>query len=137
MALRRPAVYRRNEIIFQDFLDYDDGSLQFRYILGKYDGEPYETVAETFDYPFPEEKGGSVVSRIDYTVEGSLITIDNWEINWRDEWPLRLSIQFLTNCLFKQSDGFVVRVNKDAYSFFVSEDFIPLTNDEFDYLVSS
>jgi hypothetical protein len=135
MAIRRPSVYRQREFVFQDFFYFQDGESQLRYILGKYDGEPYEVVPQTFDYPTPEFKGGDIVSRIDYTITGKLITIDNWEVNWRDEWPLRLALQFLLNCLYSSALGYSVRVQKDTYPFWVSETLFPLTNDPNDYLL--
>lgn len=135
MAIRRPSVYRQDLFVFQDFLYYEDGPEQGRYILGKYDGEPYELVGQTFDYPSPDFRGGAIVSRIDYTVIGEVVTIDSWEVNWRDEWPLRLAAQFLTNCLYPSGKGYVIRVNKEAYPFWVSENFFPLTNEPDDFLM--
>lgn len=135
MAIRRPTVYNQNEFVFQDFSYADDPPREYRYILVKYDGERYESVGQTFDYPSPDLRGGSVVARIDYTVEGKLITIDHWEVFWRDEWPLRLAVQFLTNCLYSGGQGYAVRVGKDAESFWVSEWFVPLGNTPGDYLI--
>lgn len=137
MAIRRPSVYSNGLFVFQDFLYHEDEEegAELRYILAKYDGAPYETVGETFDYPAPGLKGGSVVARVDYTIVDKLITIDNWEVYWMDEWPLRLAIQFLTNCLYSKGQGYGVRVNKDAYAFWVSEWFTPLSNDPDDYLI--
>lgn len=135
MAIRRPTVYTNNDFIFQDFFYHEGDTEELRYIIAKYDGLPYETVAETFDYPTPDLRGGSEVARIDYTVEGKLVTIDSWEINWRDEWPLRLAVQFLTNCLYSQWQGYTVRVRKEAYPFWVSEWFNPLSNDPNDFLI--
>ena len=135
MAIRRPSIYRQDLFAFQDFLHYEDGPEQGRYILGKYDGEPYELLQQTFDYPIPNFRGGGIVSRIDYTLVGNLITVEHWEINWRDEWPLRLAAQILVNCLYPERKGFLVRVNKDAYPFWVSENFFPVTNERDDYLI--
>lgn len=135
MAIRRPSVFSQNQFVFQDFLYHEEDNVELRYIQAKYDGYSFSEVAETFDYPTPDLKGGPVVARLDYTVEGKLITIDSWEINWRDEWPLRLATQFLVNCLYSKWQGYTVRVNKDAYPFWVSEGFSPLTNDPNDYLI--
>lgn len=136
MAIRRPTVFNKNQFVFQDFFYAEDGPAELRYILAKFDGEIYETVGDTFDYPSPDLKGGSEVARIDYTVEGKLVTIDHWEVYWRDEWPLRLAFQFLLNCLYSQWQGYTVRVDKDAYPFWVSERFKPLSNDPNDFLVN-
>lgn len=136
MAIRRPSVYRQGVFIFQDFPYFQDGASQLRYVLGKYDGEPYESVAQTFDNPAPGLRGGSIVSRIDYTVTGKLLTIDSWEVNWRDEWPLRLAFQFLTNCLYSSAQGYSARVQKDVYPFWVSENLFPVSNDQNDYLLN-
>ena len=135
MAIRRPSVHRQGEFVFQDFLYFQDGASELRYVLGKYDGEPYESVAQTFDFPAPGLRGGSIVSRIDYTVSGKLLTIDSWEVNWRDEWPLRLAFQFLTNCIYSAAQGYSVRVHKDVYSFWVSENLFPVSNDPNDFLL--
>lgn len=137
MAIRRPSVYRNNIFVFQDFLYFEGEDEELRYILAKYDGDVYEKVEETFDFSTPDYKGGGVVARIDYTVQDKLVTIDHWEINWRDEWPLRLAIQFLTNCLYSGWLGYTVRVSKDAYPFWVSERFGPLSNDPNDYLLKT
>lgn len=138
MAIRRPSVYSRNQFVFQDFFYCEEGISESRYILAKYDGEVYETVGETFDYPSPDLKGGHIVARIDYTVEGGIINavkIDHWEVNWRDEWPLRLAFQFLANCLYSRWQGYTIRVEKDAYPFWVSEWFTSLSNDPYDFLI--
>jgi hypothetical protein len=135
MAIRRPSVYNQNQFVFQDFFYADDEISELRYIVAKYDGEVFHEVGETFDYPTPDLKGGSIVARVDYTVEGNLVTIDHWEVNWRDEWPLRLAFQFLANCLYSRWQGFTIRVNKDAYPFWVSEWFRPISNDPNDYLI--
>jgi hypothetical protein len=134
MAIRRPSVYRRNEFVFQDFLYHSEGLTELRYILCKYDGANFELVAQTFDTASPDLKGGNVIARLDYTVSGKLITIDHWELNWRDEWPLRLSVQYLLNCLYSPGKGYSVRVAKDAYAFWVSENLFPLSNEPDDYL---
>lgn len=135
MALRRPSIYRQDLFAFQDFLFYEDGLEQARYIVGKFDGEPYHLLQETFDYPVPNFKGGDIISRVDYTLVGNLITIEHWEINWRDEWPLRLTAQILSNCLYPRKKGFLTRVSKEAYSFWVSEGFCPTSNAPDDYLI--
>lgn len=137
MAIRRPTVYSRNQFIFQDFLYAEDEPIEYRYLLAKYDGEEYELVSQTFDYPSPDFKGGYIVARVDYSVVGKLITIDHWEVFWRDEWPLRLAVQFLLNCLYSTSQGYTVRVKKEAYAFWTSEWFVPVSNDPDDYLIYS
>ena len=137
MAIRRPTVYRENQFIFQDFLFHQDGDTSLRYAVAKYDGEPFDTLASTFDISDPTYSAGSVVARVDYTVSEKLVIIDHWEINWRDEWPLRLTVQFLTNCVYRLGEGYQFRVNKDVYPFWVSENFFPVTNDPFDYLVGN
>jgi hypothetical protein len=111
-----------------------------RYVQVKYDGMPFTTVSQTFDYSDPpytgfNQKGGSVVAQLDYTKVGQLVTINDWDVNWRDEWPLRLAVNYLKQCLYPSDKGFVTRVIKDeAYAFWVSEQFRPSTNDPEDYL---
>lgn len=133
--MRRPSVLSNNEIVFQDFLYHTSGTTELRYLLAKYDGEQYENVGETFDYVNPQHSGGSEISRIDYTLEGKLITIDNWEVYWRDEWPLRLSLQHLSNCLYSKSGGYLIRVGDEARAFWVSEAFTAISNAPGNYLL--
>jgi hypothetical protein len=138
MALRRPSISSPNWL-FQDFLYFEDGAEQQRYIQVKYDGEPYAVISETFDYSNPpysnaEQRGGDIVAQLDYSVIGQSVTIESWDVEWRDEWPLRLAVNYIRQCLYPASKGFVIRVNKDAYAFWVSEQFKPVTNLLDDYL---
>ena len=110
-----------------------------RYVVAKWDGEIYDRVSQTFDYSNPpysdaEQKGGDIVAQIDYTLIGKTITIDNWSVNWRDELPLRFAANYLKQCLYPTARGYVIRVDKSAYAFWVSEQFNPVTNDPNDYL---
>ena len=132
MAIRRPSIDSPTWI-YQDNLYLQDGNIQYRYVLVKWDGVVYERESQTFDYSNPpyasdEQRGGNIVARIDYTVEGSLITIDTWEVNWRDEWPLRLAVNYIAQCLYPFKKGFVTRVTKEAYAFWASEQFKPVNN---------
>jgi hypothetical protein len=159
MAIRRPSISSPNWLI-QDFLYQEAeglGGSELRYVQIKWDGEPYERVSQTFDYSNPpytnsEQRGGSIVGQIDYelNVSTSLITIYQWDTIWRDEWPLRLAVNYLRNCLYPSSRGFLIRVvgdevynslgepvevrGKDPYAFWVSEGFDPLTNNPADFL---
>jgi hypothetical protein len=114
--------------------------LNLKLIQIKYDGDPFTRVSQTFDYsnpPYPdlEQKGGPIVAQLDYTKVGQLVTIDSWDTNWRDEWPLRLAVNYLSQCLYPTSKNFVIRVQKDeAYAFWVSERFLPSTNHPDEYL---
>lgn len=134
MAIRRPSVYSPTWI-YQDSLYLDNGPEQLRYVVVKWDGAVYKRKSQTFDYSNPpyissEQKGGSIVARLDYTVYGKLITIDSWEVNWRDEWPLRLAINYLINCLYSPGRGYLIRVVKtpEDIAFWQSEDFGPTDN---------
>jgi len=138
MAIRRPSISSPNWL-FQDFLYFEDGAEQQRYIQVKYDGEPYTVISETFDYSNPpysnaEQRGGDIVAQLDYSVIGQSVTIESWDVEWRDEFPLRLAVNYIRQCLYPASKGFVIRVNKDAYAFWVSEQFKPVTNLLDDYL---
>lgn len=138
MALRKPGIGNPNWL-FQDFLYFEDGAEQQRYIQVKYDGEPYTVISETFDYSNPpysnaEQRGGDIVAQLDYSVIGKSVTIESWDTEWRDEWPLRLAVNYIRQCLYPTSKGYVIRVNKDAYAFWVSEQFKPVTNLPDDYL---
>jgi hypothetical protein len=125
--------------LYQDFLYFEDGAEQQRYIQVKYDGEPYTVISETFDYSNPpysnsDQRGGDIVAQLDYSIIGQTVTIESWDVEWRDEWPLRLAINYLRQCLYPASKGYLIRVNKDAYAFWVSEQFFPVTNLLDDYL---
>ena len=138
MAIRRPSISSPNWL-FQDFLYFEDGAEQQRYIQVKYDREPYTVISETFDYSNPpysnaEQRGGDIVAQLDYSVIGQSVTIESWDVEWRDEFPLRLAVNYIRQCLYPASKGFVIRVNKDAYAFWVSEQFKPVTNLPDDYL---
>lgn len=136
MALRRPSVYRDREFVFQDFPFGQSDGVTYRFVQAKYDGHPFGSIGETFDSSYPETVGGHVVARIDYSRIGDLVVIDHWEVNWRDEWPLRLAAQYLKNCLYSSSEGFSVKVNKEVYPFWVSEGFLPQTNEPYDLLTA-
>lgn len=138
MALRKPGIGSPNWL-FQDFLYFKDGAEQQRYVQVKYDGEPYQVISETFDYSNPpysnaEQRGGNIVAQLDYSIIGKSVTIESWDVEWRDEFPLRLAVNYLRQCLYPSSKGYVVRVNKEAYAFWVSEQFFPVTNQPDDYL---
>ena len=160
MAIRRPSI-SSPDWLFQDFLYQASdllGGPELRYVQIKWDGKLYERVSQSFDYsdpPFvgPEQRGGSIVGQIDYEVNAStrLVNIYSWSVNWRDEWPLRLGVNYITQCLYPAERGYVIRVagdqvynqagepidvaNRDPYAFWVSEQFFPLTNRPDDYLL--
>jgi hypothetical protein len=132
MAIRRPSI-SSPEWLFQDKLYLKEGNTELRYILVKRDGVIFTRQSQSYDYSNPpyaddEQRGGPIVARIDYTIEGLLITIDSWEVNWRDEWPLRLAVNYLTRCLYPSERNFVCRVGKENYAFWVSEQFGPTNN---------
>jgi len=154
MAIQRPSISSPNWL-FQDFLYQAVPGSEERYLQVKWDGEPYTRVSQSFDYSDPpyvgsEQRGGSIVAQVDYTVNNTLITINNWWLDWRDDWPLRLASNYLSQCLYPPSLKYVVRVaghevynqagepiaapNKEPYAFWVSERFNPLTNFPGDYL---
>lgn len=169
MAIRRPpvneaigsVVFPNPDWLFQDFLYQESdllGAPELRYIQVKWDDNPYTRVSQSFDYsnpPFvgPEQRGGSIVAHLDYEVNVStrLVTIYNWSVNWRDEWPLRLAVNYLIQCLYPTTRGYTVRVvgnevynqagepieqpNNSPYAFWASEQFNPLTNNPGDYLI--
>ena len=109
MAIRRPSI-SSPDWLFQDFLYQASdvlGGSELRYLQIKWDGEVFTRRSQSFDYanpPYPtdEERGGPIVGQIDYEVNAStrLITIYSWEVNWRDEWPLRLGVNFIIQCLY-------------------------------------
>lgn len=157
MAIRRPSI-SSPEWLFQDFLYQPaemPGAPELRYLQVKWDGEIYDRVSQSFDYSNPpfvgsEQRGGNIVAQIDYTVQGTTVTVTDWSVNFRDEWPLRLAVNYLIQCLYPVERGFVLRVagdqvynqageaieqpNKNPNAFWVSEQFFPLTNRPDDYL---
>jgi hypothetical protein len=154
MAIRRPSI-KDPTWLFQDFLYQETLDQQERYLQVRWDGDLYTRISQAYDYSDPpyagsEQRGGSIVAQVDYTVQGKIITINDWEVNWRDEWPLRLAANYLTQCLYPTQKGYVIRVRgqevynqagnpiavatKDAYAFWVSEQILPITNLPNDYL---
>lgn len=160
MAIRRPSL-SSPEWLFQDFLyqssDIPGGS-DLRYIQVKWDGEIYTRASQTYDYSNPpfsdsEQRGGSIVAQLDYEINVStlLVTVYSWSVTWRDEWPLRLAVNYLTQCLYPDVKGYVIRVvgdqvynqageaievaGRDPYAFWVSEQYNPITNNPGDYLL--
>jgi len=155
MAIRRPSI-SSPEWLFQDFPYSEDPTGNLRYVQVKWDGEVYTRVSQSFDYsnpPYigPEQRGGDIVGQIDYTVQGKSITINDWSVNWQDDWPLRLGINYITQCLYPSVRGYVIRVqgqenynqagepipvaDKTPYPFWVSEQYFPVTNKPDDYLL--
>ena len=155
MAIRRPAL-ASPEWLFQDFLYQAIPGSEERYLQVKWDDDVYTRVSQSFDYSDPpyvgsEQRGGSIVAQIDYTISGNVITINDWWVDWRDEWPLRLGVNFISQCLYPSSKGFVIFVSgqevynqageiisvatREPYAFWVSEQFSPLTNNPNDYLI--
>jgi len=155
MAIRRPSI-SSPEWLFQDFLYQAIPGSEERYLQVKWDGEVYTRVSQSFDYsdpPYvgPEQRGGNIVAQVDYTVSGKVITINDWSIDWRDEWPLRLAVNYITQCLYPFDKGFVIFVRgqevynqagevisvatKEPYAFWVSEQYNPTTNKPNDYLI--
>ena len=135
MAIRRPSVFS-SEWLVQDFPLSIDGSTEWRYTQIKWDGLTFSRENETFDYSNPpyansEQRGGPIIAQIDYNIVGNVITIEDWSTIWRDELPLRVGINNLVNCRYPHYKNWVVRVAKDteAYAFFVSEYFLPYTNE--------
>ena len=135
MAIRRPSINSPTWLV-QDFPYSNEPGETLRYLQVKWDGEIFSSVNETFDYSTPpyaaaEQRGGNIVAQIDYSVVGNVVTIEDWETTWRDEWPLRIGINNLANCLYPYNKNWVVRVRKDteAFAFWVSEYFYPFTNE--------
>lgn len=160
MAIRRPSI-SSPDWLFQDFLYQEASGLggsELRYLQIKWDGERYTRQSQTFDYSNPpyvgaEQRGGSIVGQIDYDINAStkLITIYAWDTNWRDEWPLRLGVNYLTQCLYPPTSGYTIRVagnevytsaaeaiedpNNFPYAFWVSEQYGVLSNEPDSYLI--
>ena len=141
MALRRPSI-ASSEWLFQDFLYQVTPEGEDRYVQVKWDGEVYERVSSTFDYSNPpfsdaEQRGGHIVATLNYELNTAtkLVTIDSWDVTWRDEWPLRLAVNYLIQCLYPSERGYVCRVIDNPHPFWVSEQFYPVDNRPGGYLV--
>lgn len=155
MATRRPSI-STPQWVLQDFLYQETPEGVERYIQVKWDGETYSTVSQTFDYSNPpyqdwEQKGGHIVAQLDYTVVEKLVTVTGWNVNWQDEWPLRVAFNYLAQCLYRGTQGYIIGAvggevytqdgtpllygAKDPYAFLVSERFHPLTNESFGLLI--
>jgi hypothetical protein len=160
MAIRRPSI-SSPDWLFQDFLYQpaaNPGGVELRYLQIKWDGEEYSYESESFDYSNPpyisaEQHGGSIVGQINYDINLStkLVTVYSWSVNWRDEWPLRLALNYLSQCLYDFQSGYTVRVVGDEvytslgevlekpghfpYAFWISEQYNPLSNEPNSYLV--
>jgi hypothetical protein len=135
MAIRRPSIFSP-EWLVQDFPFSIDSTEERRYTQVKWDGGVFTRQNETFDYSNPpytnsEQRGGPVVAQIDYSIVGTVITIEDWSTTWRDELPLRVGINNIVNCRYPYYKNWVVRVAKDteAYAFWASEYFFPYTNE--------
>jgi hypothetical protein len=100
--------------------------IQFRSLKIKLFDEPPQRKSELFN---------NEVASIEYEVQGKLITIVAWQnYNWQDEWPIRLGLNYLTNCLYRPGNGTVFRVVKDPIAFWQSERFLPLGGHNDPYL---
>jgi hypothetical protein len=142
MAIRRPGI-NTSEFYYQDFLDDENIGAEYRHLDIKYaSGEPFQVTSQTFDYSNPpysdfEQRGGDIVGTIYYiklsTNPGTII-IEDWFLNWRDEWPLRLGSNYLVNCLYKPGGNYSFLVGKEAYPFWVSQFFSPVDNQPDTYL---
>lgn len=155
MAIRRPSI-ASPEWLFQDFLYQATPEGEERYVQVKWDGEIYDRVSKSFDYSDPpyagsQQRGGDIVAQLDYSVTPGVVTITSWWVNWRDEYPLRLASNYLTQCLYHDRTSHIIRVvgdevyrqdgtsvpaaNKRPYAFWVSEQFMPASNEPYDYLL--
>jgi hypothetical protein len=99
----------------------------FKSLKIKYTEEPIQNKSELFN---------NEVAAIHYEVQDKIITIVAWDnYNWRDEWPIRLGLNYLTNCLYRPGYGYIFRVVKDPIAFWQSERFLPLGGHYDPYLV--
>ena len=121
MAIRRPSIYS-STWNFQDNLYLDDGVEQNRFITVRNDGVVYNRRSQLYDYsnpPYPdvEQRGGSIVAQLDYTKAGFVITIDSWSVNWQDEFPLRLAVNYLVQCLYPPCQQLCLQSRKGGLCF--------------------
>jgi hypothetical protein len=134
MAIRRPSIYSP-DWFYQDSLDGEDFPFEYRRITVRdAEGYPYTRKSQLYDYSNPpyandEQRAGNIVAELYYILAPGVITIEDTYLNWRDEWPLRLAVNYLTNCLYPPGKNYQIQVNKEAYAFWVSESFKPYDND--------
>jgi hypothetical protein len=139
MSIRCPSMYS-SQWLFQDFLDEEIEGIQFRSLQVKYDGEPFYRVSETFDYsnpPYPDEKqrGGHIVAELFYELNGKLVTLQDWTHSWKDDWPIRIGLNYMVRCMYRKTQQYTIRVRKENYPFWVSEELFPYDNLNNSYLI--
>jgi hypothetical protein len=151
MAIRRPGI-SSPRWLFNDFLYLAEPGKESRSLQVILGDEPYVQTPQTPDFSQPPcAQRGDVVGQINYEKASQVITITDWEINWRDEFPIRVGVNYLANCLYRSSLGYVLLVagdevyssagdpipvaGRDPYAFWVSENFFPPTNKPDDYLI--
>jgi hypothetical protein len=151
MAIRRPSI-SSPQWLFQDFLYLSEPGKESRFLQVKLRPEPYIQPPGSADLSQPPcAQWGDIVGQIDYELSDKVVTITNWEVNWRDEYPIRLGVNYLANCLYRSSLGYVLLVagaevyanngepipvaGRDPNAFWVSENFFPPTNKPDDYLI--
>ena len=134
MAIRKPSIYSDNWF-YQDLLDGEDPPFQYRRVVVRdSEGYPYTRKSQLYDYSNPpytnnEQRAGNIVAELYYVIAPGIITIEDTFLNWRDEWPIRLAVNYLTNCLYPPGKNYQIQVSKKAYAFWVSESFKPYDND--------
>jgi hypothetical protein len=112
---------------FYTKLPSDSIPVQFKSLKIKFFDEPPETKRDLFN---------NEVASIEYEVQDKIITIIAWNnYGWQDEWPIRLGLNYLTNCLYRPGQGYIFRVVKDPIAFWQSERFLPLGGHYDQYLV--
>ena len=69
---------------------------------------------------------GRMVARVDFTVSGKTIEVYNWELNWRDIYPLEAIASHIQNCLFPDY-SYVVTIEGPNPEFWLTQGFQYLT----------
>lgn len=70
-----------------------------------------------------------MAARVDFIVTGDTIEIYNWELNWRDIYPLEAIASHIQKCLYPNY-SYVVTVEGPNLEFWLTQGFQYLTSDK-------
>ena len=136
MSFRQPAplhIERISEGGFPDFIviTYSGGD-EFQTIdyTGGSSGEIHYDGGEVFFESIVAYQSHSeydrLAARVDFTVSGKTIEVYNWELNWRDTYPLEAIASRIQNCLYPDH-SYVVTIEGPNLEFWLTQGFQYLT----------
>lgn len=139
MSFRQPTplyIKRVSEGGFEDFdVVYYPGGDEFStfgYTGGVSEEIYYDETETIFEsllaYP-SDSTYDRLVARVDFTVSGKTIEVYNWELNWRDIYPLEAIASQIQNCLYPDH-SYVVTIEGPNLEFWLTQGFKYLTPDK-------